>query len=788
MSLTPECPDEKTIERLIDGNVSPEQEEQLAAHLNECDACRDRLDRLSSIDSIVEPGTAPVETGTIVSTGSDTFAEKLNEIRSARPAGSSALMSGYADVLPWMEESAEGIGIIGDFELTHFIGRGGMGLVFKARDRKLQRPVAVKLMSPGLLADPQASERFLREARSAAGINHINVVTVHSVDQIRGLPYLVMEFVSGMSLEEHVRKVGAVPAGEILKVARQTAQGLAAAHDNGITHRDIKPSNLMLDRKSRKIKIADFGLASTLNETSLTRSGTMVGTPDFASPEQVNARPVDARSDLFSLGSVLYHLCTGSLPFQSESLVGTFDAIRSRRLARADQVNDQVPTFLANIIERLMEKEPANRFQSARELLGAIEGAGNQPLSRLSLQIDEREKPARNSGHPQPRLALALGVVAFACLSVLALVLMDPFGIRDSGSSGSGLAEHVGSNDGDDVNNTGEPDEDEDGDFDHELHGDFDAPLIFVNDPVELREALERPGDVAIELAPGEVFEIERTILADERVIRLTGDIEDRPVIKSSSVGARNLMEAVSGGSLILHGIAIQDDRELMSAFPLVKSEGSTLEILDCVISSESREVCIFSEDSTLTIDSSTLVVQQTALSLHSVRDNVIEIIDSAIVSSAPITVEESRNLELAINGSCFVGWTIVEFESQGLEDVSVEINAHDSIFVAVEAFIGLRVEFRLEPSEFLEQFDGRFVWGSSACEIPSNLCIFYSEEGEDEDEEQVITWDQAGIAIDSETELLDEEDGAVIEELIEQYSGDGIQSVEQVRRIIEDR
>ena len=194
------------------------------------------------------------------------------------------------------------------------VGRGGMGTVFRAFDERLHRVVAIKVMAAGLAATATARQRFTREARAAAAVCHEHVVTIHAVEEEHRPPFLVMQYVEGASVQEKLNRWGALPTTEILRIGMQAASGLAAAHAHGLVHRDIKPANILLEGNVERVKITDFGLARAADDASLSQSGVIAGTPLYMSPEQAEGARIDHRSDLFSLGSVLYAACTGRAP------------------------------------------------------------------------------------------------------------------------------------------------------------------------------------------------------------------------------------------------------------------------------------------------------------------------------------------------------------------------------------------------------------------------------------------------------------------------------------------
>jgi serine/threonine protein kinase len=262
---------------------------------------------------------------------------------------------------------------IGHYQITKQVGRGGMGVVLQAFDSRLRRPVAIKFLSPQLAASPLARIRFTREAQAVAAINHPNVVMIHDIGEHEGLPYLVMEYVDGISLAERLRQEGRLEFKSILRIGIQVAKGLAAAHSQGVIHRDVKPENILLESGIDRVKIGDFGLAYVAAEPCrLTSSGVLLGTPAYMSPEQAAGAGLDHCSDLFSLGSVLYHLCTGEQPFPGPSVKAILTRVRSAAPRPVRDLNPEIPREFEYHISRLMAKDPLDRFASAGELVRTL--------------------------------------------------------------------------------------------------------------------------------------------------------------------------------------------------------------------------------------------------------------------------------------------------------------------------------------------------------------------------------------------------------------------------------
>ncbi len=265
------------------------------------------------------------------------------------------------------------LGLLGTYEVQELIGRGGMGIVLRAIDPKLNRVVAIKLLAPELAAQVSSRRRFLREAQAAAAVSHPHIVTIHAVDEDQ-LPYLVMECVVGRSLQQKIDQTGSLPLKEILRIGTQIAEGLAAAHKRGLMHRDIKPANILLENGVERAKITDFGLARSVDEVALTRTGEVAGTPQYMSPEQALGQRVDHRSDLFSLGCVLYAMCTGRPPFRGDNVAIVVRRICDETPKPIEEINPEIPRWLVETIDRLLAKDPNLRFQTAAEVAEVLSG------------------------------------------------------------------------------------------------------------------------------------------------------------------------------------------------------------------------------------------------------------------------------------------------------------------------------------------------------------------------------------------------------------------------------
>jgi serine/threonine protein kinase len=255
---------------------------------------------------------------------------------------------------------------VADFRVIRRIGEGGMGVVYLAEDTHLRRQVALKLLQPAVARQPDARTRFFREARAAASLDHDNILTIHVVGEYNGRPFLVMPLLHGEPLADRLKRTPGLPPAEVARLGRETAEGLAHAHARGLVHRDIKPANLWLEGERGRVKILDFGLARSPAESSVTQSGTIVGTPAYMAPEQARGRAIDGRADLFSLGCVLYEAGTGRRPFTGVDIISTLASVALDEPPPPQTVRPGLPERLSALVMRLLAKDPADRPASAR--------------------------------------------------------------------------------------------------------------------------------------------------------------------------------------------------------------------------------------------------------------------------------------------------------------------------------------------------------------------------------------------------------------------------------------
>jgi WD40 repeat protein len=306
------------------------------------------------------------------------------------------------------------LGRLGPFRVLGLLGKGGMGLVFRAEDPRLVRPVALKVLKPGLAASDSARRRFLREAQIAAAIEDDNIVAVYHVDEDRGIPFLAMPLLKGETLADRLDRGFPLPVRELVRIGREIAQGLAAAHERGLIHRDVKPGNIWLEANTGRVKLLDFGLARSMDrESRMTAIGAVVGTPNYMAPEQAKGEDADARSDLFSLGAVLYYAGTGTLPLRATTSTSAHGAVEVDRSQLQVDLNPVFPPSLAELVMKLLATNRADRPQSARAValaLGKIERLS--PDSEYRPQAKVRRSPWRYASVAAAGIALALLTVA----------------------------------------------------------------------------------------------------------------------------------------------------------------------------------------------------------------------------------------------------------------------------------------------------------------------------------------------------------------------------------------
>jgi len=300
--------------------------------------------------------------------------------------------------------------IIGDYKLTKLLGKGGMGSVYKAHQISLDREVAVKVLSKDLASHPAFVQRFLREARIMAKLDHPNILRCYDVREAKGYHFLAMEFVEGGSVEQWLKKLGKFSVGDALHIILAVAGGLEHAHEQGLIHRDIKPDNILLTKKG-VVKVADLGLAKGANEDlGLTKTGTGAGTPLYMAPEQArDAKHVDSRCDIYALGAMLYVFLAGRAPFEGTTLVELVEAKEKAKYKPIRSFNTDVPERIDLIVDKMLAKDPKHRYASCTEVVAELEALGlaNEQLSFLTTAPGAA--PASVKSAPTQAAATAVG-------------------------------------------------------------------------------------------------------------------------------------------------------------------------------------------------------------------------------------------------------------------------------------------------------------------------------------------------------------------------------------------
>jgi hypothetical protein len=434
MSSLSLCPDSRALQAFAAGSLDDRAAALIRAHLDTCAGCRATARRLQdAARTPLDPGppggpvTAPEEATLDVSTER----EDGDDPDLPGPPGQDEPTDVSAELsflLPSPDPQA--LGRVGHYDVRGVLGRGGMGVVLKAFDPALHRTVAIKVLSAQLATSGKAHRRFLREARAAAAINHPNVVTIHAVEEQGGMPYLVMEYVAGRSLRQRLRVPPPLDLLTLLRIGSQVAAGLAAAHQQGVIHRDVKPANIMLEDHVERVKLTDFGLARVaMDSAQLTSAERLVGTPAYMSPEQVLGRTVDARSDLFGLGCVLHAMVTGHSPFQGSHPVEVARKVADLVPEPLHRLNPIVPRPLSDVVARLLEKRPEDRYQSAAEVARLLHeqlAAATQAASSGVQPAAPPRPPRRRWLRPAVAVALLLLVATGAGVALFRLGMPRP--------------------------------------------------------------------------------------------------------------------------------------------------------------------------------------------------------------------------------------------------------------------------------------------------------------------------------------------------------------------------
>jgi formylglycine-generating enzyme required for sulfatase activity len=426
MPPTSTCPDPLELQGLLQQRLPGAEADRLLAHLAQCPRCAARY---ASLKQASEPDTgSSIPDRTAAGAPAADSAPTLD--RTAALSLSSqedppTVFSAPVDFLG-PAQGVDEIGRLGPYRVLRLLGSGGMGVVYEAEDTRLKRPIALKALRPAVATSMTARQRFLREAQATAALNHDHVVRIHQVGEDRGVPFLAMQLLRGETLADRLKRQGKLSIAEVLRIGRETAEGLAAAHEHGLIHRDIKPANIFLEERHHgRVKLLDFGLARALEaETQISQSGLVAGTPQYIAPEQAEGLKVDARADLFSLGCVLYRMATGEVPFSGATLLAVFRSLAVEQARDPRLLNPEVPAALAGLILHLLAKRPEDRPPSAEVVAHALAAIERHP--DLAGPEDTVIAPVpRAAARRRRRLVLLLAPVLVAVLAVGGFLLLD---------------------------------------------------------------------------------------------------------------------------------------------------------------------------------------------------------------------------------------------------------------------------------------------------------------------------------------------------------------------------
>jgi eukaryotic-like serine/threonine-protein kinase len=326
--------------------------------------------------------------------------------------------------------------IAGRYEVEELVGHGGMSSVYKARDVLLERHVALKILHEQYSNDEDFVERFKREARSVAQLQHPNIVTVIDRGEEDGRQFIVFEYIEGENLKEHVVRKGRLDVREALEIADEVARGLAFAHGQGLIHRDVKPQNVLLNGDGRA-KVTDFGIARTLDVDGMTQTGTILGTSNYIAPEQASGQPVDAHSDVYALGAVLYELLAGEVPFPGESFVAVAMKHMHEPAPNLLDVRRDVPLRVAAAVDRALEKDPEQRFPTmdafAAELEACLAELDQEPDGDKTMVIPSARRAARRRKQVS-RWPIVIGLLAVLAIAAIVIGLLAAGGTNNGGA------------------------------------------------------------------------------------------------------------------------------------------------------------------------------------------------------------------------------------------------------------------------------------------------------------------------------------------------------------------
>lgn len=355
------------LERLVHEELDEVQAAAFAEHLEHCPECQQALDVTMEMDGAWHRARSTVIERLDVKRLSGTGAREGSGHCDGQHASAEVFLGWLQPYQP-PEADSQFLGILDGYPIVRVLGTGGMGIVLEGWDRELHRPVAIKVMHMHLAAIGVAKQRFVREARCAASIVHPNVVAIHRIHAEHMPPYFVMPLVAGESLQERLHRQGTIPVDQALRIVAQVADGLSAAEKQGLIHRDVKPANILVEMGTDRAVLTDFGLVRALDEATITHSGSIAGTPQYMSPEQAAGESLDARTDLYSLGAVLYAMLTGHPPFTDRSPLALVKKIAESQPKPVSHYDPTVPASVIVFLEWLMHKDRSQRPAHAADV------------------------------------------------------------------------------------------------------------------------------------------------------------------------------------------------------------------------------------------------------------------------------------------------------------------------------------------------------------------------------------------------------------------------------------
>ena len=424
---SPICNTEQ-IKAFLDDELSASQLEWFEQHLENCESCAMELQQRTADGDFWDDTKRFLRSSSSSLSGRDSWSGDAIPSVTETSVLEKRVLTPFSDAaLTFLDPTDDPhmLGRFGGYEISGVIGSGGMGIVLKGWDRSLDRFVAIKVLHPSFAGQSASRKRFAREAQAAAAVLHDNVIAIYGVDQYNGVPYLVMPYIKGESLQQRIDRSAPLPVEEILAVSIQIARGLGAAHDQGLTHRDIKPANILMPSSVARVIITDFGLARSADDASLTRSGVLAGTPQYMSPEQAQDEPIDSRSDLFSLGSVMYAMASGRPPFRAEGAYAVLRKITDKPHRPLSQLRHDLPKWFAATVDRLLEKDPESRFQTAQSVADYLEDCLAHLRQPTTTVLPKPVATTRRRSSKR-RVALAWGAAILVLSAIIAFLVAGP--------------------------------------------------------------------------------------------------------------------------------------------------------------------------------------------------------------------------------------------------------------------------------------------------------------------------------------------------------------------------